>query len=212
VLRRGRRAWDHRRWLGLMGKAPPADAAALAEHLAETLRAIAGHSVPANETEAVVRRLQHPMGEVERYAEVPALLQRLSVAGVRTGAVSSLSAENARWLLHRNGLADSLLLSAGDPPGPTAPDPRALRAAVERLGSERGRTALVGGLYWSEVRAAHRAGLRAVLVDRLGAWPHVQTGRLPSLDRLEEALRAPEPPPPRVEDGPADEGPPTDGA
>lgn len=205
VLRRGRRAWDRRRWLGLTGKATPADALAFAEHFAETLRAIAGHTLPPAETEAVVRRMQHPTGEVERFPEVPPLLARLSAAGVRCGAVSSLAEENARWLLHRTGLSASLLLSAGDRPGPAVPAPEALRGAAEGLGADRDRTAFVGGLYWSDVRAAQRAGLRAILVDRAGAWPHVQAGRLTSLEGLEEALRSVEKPSPGPEEGPGDE-------
>lgn len=205
VLRRGRRAWDRRRWLGLTGRASSADALAFSDHLAETLRALAGHALPPAETEAVVRRVQHPTGEVERFSEVPPLLERLGAAGVRCGAVSSLTEENARWVMHRTGLADSLLLSAGDPPGPSVPAPEALRAAAERLGVGRDRTAFVGGLYWSDVRAAHRAGLRAILVDRAGAWPHVQAGRLTSLQGLEEALRSVQGPPSGPEEGPADE-------
>jgi FMN phosphatase YigB (HAD superfamily) len=208
VLRRGRRAWDRRRWLGLTGKAPPADAGALAEQLAETLRALAGHGLPAAETEAVVRRIQHPTGEVERFPDVAPALARLAAAGVRTGAVSCLSTENARWALRRTGLAETLLLAAGDPPGPAPPDPSAVLAAVARLGAPVDRTVLVGGLYWSDVRGAHRAGLRSVLVDRAGAWPHVQAGRRPSLDGLEEALRAPAPPAPGGGEGPEnDDGP-----
>ena len=212
VLRRSRRAWDRRRWLGLTGKEPPADAGALAEHLAETLRALAGHGLPAAESEAVVRRIQHPTGEVERFPDVAPALARLAAAGVRLGAVSSLAAEHGRWLLRRTGLAEALLLGGSDPPGPAPPDPHAILAAVERLGAPADRTVLVGGLYWSDVRGAHRAGLRSVLVDRAGAWPHVQVGRRPSLDGLEETLRAAAAAAPGSGEGPDDDAGPVGGA
>ncbi len=188
VVRRSTRAWDHRRWLGVTGKAPPADGAALVEHLGETLRAIAQRSLPPEEGDAVVRRMLHPTGEVERYPEVAPELERLRADGVRLGAVSALPAESARWLLRRVGLDGELLVAAGDGPGPVLPAREALTAAVDRLGAGRDATAVVGSLYWSDVRAAHRAGVRGLLVDRFGAWPSVRVGRLLSGAGLRTAL------------------------
>ena len=190
ALRRSLHAWDRRRWLGLTGKAPPAGPEALREHLASTLRAIAGHAVPPEESEAVVRRLLRPAGEVERFPDVGPALDRLAGAGVRVGAVTPLPLESARWLLRRVGLREELVLGAGDAPGPCVPAKPAFRAAVERLGTPLARTAFVGDLYWSDVRAAQRAGVAAVLLDRTGAWPHVGAGRIATLTDLEGALAA----------------------
>jgi hypothetical protein len=47
---------------------------------------------------------------------------------------------------------------------------------------------LGGDLLWRDARAAARAGLPSVLVDRHDAWPKVQSGRTVSLDGLEAAL------------------------
>ncbi|HYA71510.1 MAG TPA: HAD family hydrolase [Thermoplasmata archaeon] len=190
AVRRALKAWDRRRWQGLTGKVPPADLVALRDHLANTLAAVAGHPLPTPETEAVVRRFLHPAGEVERYADVPTTLDRLRAVGVKVGVVTPLPLESSRWLLHRCGLPENLVLGAGDGPGPCVPDRAAFRAAAEALGSPVDRVAYVGDLFWSDVRAAARAGLASVLLDRRDAWPKVLTGRLTSLDLLESTLAA----------------------
>lgn len=190
AVRRALRAWDRRRWQGLTGKAPPADVAALREHLAQTLEMIAGHSLPPAETEAVVRRILRPAGEVEQYADVPTAFERLKAKDVRIGIATPLPAESARWLLHRTGIAETLLLVTGDSGGPALPDRSAFRSAVERLGVAVARTAFVGDLFWSDVRAAARAGLRAVLLDRHDGWPKVLSGRMTTLDALESTFAA----------------------
>jgi HAD superfamily hydrolase (TIGR01549 family) len=188
AVRRSLKAWDRRRWSGLTGAAPPADLAALRQHLADTLWTVAGHSLPEAETEAVVRRLLHPAGEVERFPDVAAALARLRAKEVRVGIATLLPAESARWLLHRTGIPEALLLVTGDPPGPILPDRAAFRAAVERLGASVENVAYVGDLFWSDVRAAARAGLAAVLVDRFEVWSKVQVGRMSTLDGLEATL------------------------
>jgi len=190
AVRRALKAWDRRRWMGLTGKAPPADLTALRTHLAETLATVAGHTLPPTETEAVVRRFLRPAGEVERYPDASTTLDRLRAAGVKLGIVTPLPAESARWLLHRCGIPEALVLGSGDGPGPCVPDRAAFRAAAEALGAPAERVAYVGDLFWSDVRAAARAGLRSVLLDRRDAWPKVLTGRLTTLDQLESTLAA----------------------
>lgn len=188
AVRRSLKSWDRRRWLGLTGKAPPADLGALRQHLAETLWAVAGHSLPPTETEAVVRRLLHPAGEIDRFPDVAPALERLRAKEVRVGIVTALPIESARWLLHRTGLPETLLLATGDPPGPLLPERTAFRAVVDRLGATPEKVAYVGDLFWSGVRAAGRAGMPAVLVDRYDVWPKVQVGRMSTLDGLEATL------------------------
>jgi len=190
AVRRSLKAWDRRRWQGLTGKAPPADPEALRDHLADTLATVAGHPLPAEETEAVVRRFLKPAGEVERYPDVPGALDRLRSRGVKVGTLTPLPAESARWLLHRCGLPEALLLGSGESPGPCVPDRAGFRAATEALGAPPERVAYVGDLFWSDVRAAARAGLPSVLLDRRDAWPKVLTGRLTTLDALETTLAA----------------------
>ncbi len=187
AVRRSLRAWDRRRWRGLAGREPPADLPALDAHLRASLAAVAGHPLPEAETEAVVRRLLHPAGEVETFPDVAPALRRLEAAGVRTAIATELPAESANWLLKRAGLAPTLLRVTGDGPNPL-PDRAAFRAAAAGLDLPPERVAFVGDLFWSDVRAAGRAGLAAVLLDRHDAWPNVQSGRIVSLDGLEAAL------------------------
>ena len=195
AVRRSLRAWDHRRWLGLTHKEPAADVDALRAQLAATLAAIAGHPLPPPESDAVVRRMLHPAGEVETFPDVAPALDRLRRAGMRIGVASELPRETATWMLHRAGYPETLLCVSAEPGNPSLPDRGAFRSAVERLGSTVERTVFVGDLYWSDVRAAARAGLAAVLVDRHDAWPKVQHGRMTTLDALEATLaRGPAPP------------------
>jgi FMN phosphatase YigB (HAD superfamily) len=200
AVRRSLKAWDHRRWLGLTGKEPPADLAALRQHLADTLSAIAGHPLPPAETEAVVRRVLRPAGEVERFPDASLSLERLRLRDLKIGVVTQLPGDSARWMLHRTGFPENLLLLSGDPGSATLPDRAAFRLAVERVGSTVERTVFVGDLYWSDVRAAARAGLPAVLLDRHEAWPKVQHGRMVTLDALEATLAAGSAPPEAAEE------------
>lgn len=209
ALKRSLHAWDRRRWQGVTGKLPPADLAALTEHLTQTLRTIAGRTLPPEEEAAVVRRFLRPAGEVERFPDVGPALDRLRALGVRFGAVTPLPLESARWLLKRGGLPEAIVLGAGDPGAPVVPDRAAFRAAAERLGSPPARTAYVGDLFWSDVRAAHRAGFAAYLLDRHDTFPHVAVGRMRSLAELEATLaRGPAPPPAEGGGGPGGETPP----
>jgi FMN phosphatase YigB (HAD superfamily) len=203
ALRRSLRAWDQRRWHGVTGGEPPADLAALEQHLAATLVAIAGHPLPPEESAAVVRRLLHPTGEVERYADASRALARLRSAGTSLGVLTPFPRESAEWLLKRAGLSEVPVVGAGDPPGPPPPHRDAFRAGAAKLGAGFEETAFVGDLLWSDVRAARRAGLSPVLLDRLDAWPPARAGRITSLDGLEAALLSP---PPSSEGDPASAG------
>jgi len=189
AVRRSIRRWDRRRWRGVTGREAPVDLAALLAHLRESLAAIAGHGLPEAETEAVVRRILRPAGEVERYSDVAPALERLRGAGIRWGIATELPGESAQWLLRRVGIEPDRLFVTGDGPT-TLPDREAFRAAVARFDLPPERVAFVGDLFWSDARAAARAGLASILLDRHDAWPKVQGGRAVSLDHLEAALAA----------------------
>ena len=189
AVRRAVRAWDRRRWRGLTGREPPADVAALEGYLRDTLFAIAGHGLPEAEATAVVRRLLHPSGEIERFRDVAAALARLAAAQVRVGIVTPLPAASAEWLVRRTGLDPRGLRVTGDSPS-ALPDRAAFLAAAAGLELPAERVAFVGDLFWSDVRAAARAGLPAVLLDRHDAWPKVVGGRCTTLDALEATLAA----------------------
>lgn len=188
AVRRALKEWDRRRWHGLTGKSPPADRAALEAHLGETLQAVARRSLPAEERDAVVRRMFQPKGELERFPDVEPALGRLRARGVHVGALTYLPTESARWLLQRSGFPAEALLGRGTASEPAVPAGAAFLAAAERLGAPVEGTVFVGSMSWSDARAAQRAGLRAVLLDRAGAWPHLAGGRIASLAELDAAL------------------------
>jgi putative hydrolase of the HAD superfamily len=189
AVRRSLKVWDRRRWRGLTGREPPVDLAALDAHLRATLGAVAGHPLPDAEADAVVRRILRPASEVETYPDVAPALVRLAAAGVKVGIATELPAASAQWLLKRAGLPLGSLIVTGEGPHPL-PDRAAFRAAAEALALPPARVAFVGDLFWSDVRAAGRAGLAAILLDRHDAWPKVQSGRIATLDHLEAALAA----------------------
>ncbi|MFY9717878.1 MAG: HAD family hydrolase [Thermoplasmata archaeon] len=213
ALKRALKGWDRRRWQGVTGRSPPADLTALTEHLTFTLREVAGRSLPPEEEAAVVRRMLRPAGEIERYPEVAPTLARLAARGLRCGTITPLPESSAQWILKRVGLPETMLLGSGDSGAPTVPDPAAFRAGVERLGSVPATTAYVGDLFWSDVRAAHRAGLVAFLLDRSDAFPNVAIGRMRTLLDLEATIeRGPGAPPAEGAGAPGDAAKPSAGS
>jgi HAD superfamily hydrolase (TIGR01549 family) len=187
AVRRSLKAWDRRRWRGVTGRDPPVDLAAFHRHLRDALGEVAGHSLPEVETEAVIRRLQRPAGEAERFPDVVPALERLRAANVPWGIATELPAESAKWLVRRVGIDPARLLVTGEGPNPL-PDRSAFRMAADHLHFPVDRVAFVGDLFWSDARAAARAGLASILLDRHDAWPKVNVGRAVSLHELESTL------------------------
>ncbi|MHB1434786.1 MAG: HAD family hydrolase [Thermoplasmata archaeon] len=190
VLKRALKAWDRRRWSGLTARASPVTPDDQRAHLASLLDGLAGRPLPKEEREAVVARFLHPSGPIETFPEVKPRLEAWTRAGQRVGIVTPLPSETARRILRRAELDDRMLLLTADEAATAyLPAPAAFRSAADRLGTPRRKTAYVGDLFWSDVHAAARAGLRSILLDRREMWPHVADGRILSLDHLEEALR-----------------------
>jgi FMN phosphatase YigB (HAD superfamily) len=189
AVKRTLHRWDRRRWAGLTGAERAVDAAAYREHLRDTLAAIAGHPLPPAETEAVVDRFLRAPVLRRPLPEVSLTLERLRREGRRVGAIGARPGPSAAEALQRSGLAPYIdVVTGGDPAGAWPPAPEAFRAAAASLGHPPRETAFVGHLYWSEVRAAARAGFVALLLDRDGWWPRVEGTRLDRLAELPEVL------------------------
>ena len=193
ALHRSLHAWDRRRWQGLVGEAPALDAAAYRDHLIATLTEIAGHSLPPEEVTAVVQRFLKPAGEVETFPDVVPALAHLAASGVRVGVTTSLPADAARYALHRAGLRDLQVVAYGDGPAPGLPSPAAYRAAAQAIDRKPKEVLFLGDLFWSDVRAAARAGLHAVLVDRRDWSPRVLARRIRTLAEVGGLLAGPPP-------------------
>ena len=208
ALRRQLHLWDRRRWQGLVGRAPAVDPAAYRTFLAETLTAIAGHALPDAETHAVVDRFLKPAHEMESFLDAVPLLRALETRHVKVGVVAGVPTESAKLALRRAGLPEQLLLIADDAQGPRPPAAAGFREAATRLGAKPAETWFVGDLFWSDVRAASRAGLTSALIDRGGTADQVLETRIRSLTELPALLdapraAAPSPPPAADEPGPA---------
>jgi putative hydrolase of the HAD superfamily len=191
AVKRSLHSWDRRRWAGLVGEQPPSDLAAYRESLGRTLEAVAGHPLPAAESEAVVERFLHPAHEFEQFPEAAAAVRSLKEMGLRVGVATSLPADIARTMLRRSGLAEELLvLSDADGAELALPKASGFRAAATRIGARPRDTWYVGDLFWSDVRAAARTGMSAILIDRTDASPRVAGPRIRSLAEVAGVVRA----------------------
>jgi putative hydrolase of the HAD superfamily len=191
-IREGLRRWDRRRWQGLVGDAPPADDAAYHDALRDMLWAIAGRTLPEHETEAVIARFPKYPGPIEPFADVRPCLEALHTRGLKMAVLVGHTGSRARELLGQLHMLPVLPQVFGE----TAEEPRtpaaeAFKAACGKLEVESGDAAFVGDLFWSDVRAAGRAGLRGILVDRLDWWSRVEASRIPSLLELPHLLFPP---------------------
>lgn len=122
------------------------------------------------------------------YPDARPVLERARAAGIRTGVLTNGEEPMQRAKLERGGLADLVDVFVASSTMPwSKPDPRAFHAACARLGSEPGRTLMVGDNLTVDVHGARAAGLPAVLVDRHGAHdqsPLHGAVRMTSLDGL----------------------------
>jgi HAD superfamily hydrolase (TIGR01549 family) len=190
ALKRSLHQWDRRRWEILTGGAPPADDTAYRGFLGWTLTEIAGHPLAPDESKAVVDRFLKPAYESERFDDAALLLDALGRRGVRVGVLSQLPVESSRVALKRAGLPDSLLVPPSEGT-PGIPAVAAFRAAAAHLGAKPRATLYVGDLFWSDVRAAARAGLLAVLMDRGDAAGRMTGSKVRSLSEVPGLLDRP---------------------
>ncbi len=185
ALRESLRRWDRRRWQGLVGELPAADTAAYHDMLREMLFTIADRPLPDPETDAVLARFPRFPGPLEPYSDVRACLDWMRSQGLRMGVLVGPTAMRVTELLGQWHLSELLPVVLGEQPEePRPPAPGAYKAACARLGTAPSETALVGDLFWSDVRAAGRAGLHGILLDRNDWWSRVESVRVRTLAEL----------------------------
>ncbi|MCI4357807.1 MAG: HAD family hydrolase [Thermoplasmata archaeon] len=198
ALHRELHAWDRRRWRGLVGAEPPAGPADYLDHLRRTLLAVADRPLPEVEVAAVLERFLKPVGPFETLMDVAPALGVLEERSVEFAVLTPMPDDAARGLLRRSGIPEDRLLpsSGGNPP---PPDKAAFRRASSALKVRPSQALFIGDLYWSDVRAAARAGLTALLLDRedrstpaTGVRIHSLTELRALLDRSETAPTASE--------------------
>ncbi|MEO8897408.1 MAG: HAD family hydrolase [Candidatus Dormibacter sp.] len=106
---------------------------------------------------------------VRAYPEVGEVLGSLRDAGMRLGICSNAAYRPAsmRDQLRHVGIADLVDVAVfSSEVGWRKPSPKIFSAALEALGATAGGTVFVGDRLREDVGGAHRAGMRAVLVER----------------------------------------------
>ena len=176
-------AWDRRRWRGLVGAEPPVGPAEYAEHLRRTLLAVADRPLPEQEIEAVLDRFLRPAGPFEPFEDGAPSLAALAARSVPYAVLTPMPDDAALGLLKRAGLPEDRLVPSSGGQSPP-PDRSAFRRAAAQLGVKPSSTFYVGDLYWSDVRAAARAGLSALLLDRSGRAGQATGVRIRTLAEL----------------------------
>jgi putative hydrolase of the HAD superfamily len=206
AVRKAVRAWDRRRWQGLVGASPAVGPADYRVFLHDTLLAIADRPLGDSEVESVVDRFVRPSPHGESFPDVAPALHWLDAHNVLYGVLTPLPGPVAKAFVDRLGVRSSVPVfpDPATPESPRLPTSPAFRSARQALAGRTGRVVYVGDLYWSDFRAAARAGLESVLLDRADLFAGLGGTRIRSLDELPALLeKEPAPAPPPGADEPA---------
>jgi HAD superfamily hydrolase (TIGR01509 family) len=134
-----------------------------------------------------LRRLARQILAPGRYRVFPDVLPslgHLADKGHRVGIVSNFD-DLLFDILRETDLARHFeMVVTSHRVGTYKPDPAIFRHALERIGSEPGRTAYVGDSIYSDIRGSAAAGLRGILLDRENRHADFVGERIPSLDDL----------------------------
>jgi putative hydrolase of the HAD superfamily len=129
------------------------------------------------------------------YPDAAPALGRLRQLGLRTALVSNwdVSLRGVLAEVGLGGLLDDIVVSAEV--GARKPDPSIVEAALRRLRCPARKALMVGDSPETDVAAAQAAGVRPVLLDRMGtAAETTDVERILTLEGLEELLLAPSAP------------------
>ncbi|MGA2629832.1 MAG: HAD family hydrolase [Terriglobia bacterium] len=149
---------------------------------------------PEPEHERLMRHVRKGFGDITLWSrvlpETPPFLAKLRAQGYYLGVISNSSGTIEQQLgrvnlaHYFNAIFDSALV------GVEKPHPEIFRVALERAGMKAGETVFVGDTNATDMGGAYLAGLRGVLIDRVGAYPHVECPCIASLPDLEPLLAA----------------------
>jgi HAD superfamily hydrolase (TIGR01509 family) len=120
--------------------------------------------------------------------ETPPFLEKLRGQGYHLGVISN-SIGTMEQQLQRLDLArhfETVIDSAVV--GVEKPHPDIFRIAFQRAGVSSQDALFVGDTNATDMGGAHLAGLRGVLIDRVGAYPNAESPRITSLPELERLL------------------------
>ena len=124
-------------------------------------------------------------GNFELYEDALPTLEALRRHGLRIGLVSNTSRDLDAFVKHFDLEVDAWISSGRF--GKVKPSPTIFRAALELLETEPQAAAMVGDSLADDVEGARAIGMRAILLDREGRYPH-EDDRLADLASLPSAL------------------------
>lgn len=120
--------------------------------------------------------------------ETPAYLENLRgrgyILGVISNSIGTIEVQLGRVDLLRyfHTVLDSAIV------GIEKPHPEIFRLAIERAGVAPSEAVFVGDTHSTDVGGAELAGIHGVLIDRVGAYPNIQSQRITSLPELDKFL------------------------
>jgi HAD superfamily hydrolase (TIGR01549 family) len=120
--------------------------------------------------------------------ETPGYLASLKQQGYFLGVISNSVGTMEDQLKHEGlrdyfqAVFDSALV------GVEKPHPEIFQLALRSAGAAAQEAAFVGDTYATDVGGAQLAGLRGVLIDRIGAYPQAECPRITSLPELDSVL------------------------
>jgi putative hydrolase of the HAD superfamily len=159
----------------------------------EYLRALVERvGVPETERLRVIRRIADGFRDITLWShvlpETPPFLEKLHAQGYHLGVISNSIGTMEQQLQrldlarHFETIIDSAIV------GVEKPHPGIFKIALERAGVSAQEALFVGDTNATDMGGAHLAGLRGVLIDRVGAYPNAQGPRITSLPELERFL------------------------
>lgn len=151
--------------------------------LRDTLKAHAIHGVPAGlYAPAVAAFFEDELEHWRVYPDARETLAALKARGLALALMSNATDDTfVGAIMHRYGLAeflDPLLTSAGV--GARKPDPRAFAPILDAWGFKPREVVMVGDAPSFDILGAHRAGLRAILIEN--RWPELPPPHRPFPD------------------------------
>jgi HAD superfamily hydrolase (TIGR01549 family) len=125
---------------------------------------------------------------LELYPDVKPALEALGRKGYSLGLISNAPADTDRVVkpLGLDRYMSTIVFSGAV--GYTKPHPQIFRIAMKAAGAEPGESVHVGDIYEADVVGARNAGMRGVLIDRLGVDHGRDCPRITSLDQIYDHL------------------------
>jgi putative hydrolase of the HAD superfamily len=156
------------------------------EYWRQVLERASGRELPTTVAQRFVERLERLPRVAHLFSDVRRTLERLRSEGRRLGIISNSRSEWAlREMLESVGILGyfQAVVSSGSE-GVEKPDPEIFRRAVLRLGVGVDEAFYVGDLAYTDARAAERAGLAAVWLNRDGTGFGTDPPEITSLSEL----------------------------